>query len=158
MTWIVCNSVLLYLFTDLCPIERSKWCPISSITADWWSRMAACPDYTLHTMTPSHDWSHMEIHKAHAKERRKMKMYYLNCCLFQRKRKSDELSRQLEDSQRKRKATEQLIAKAKVGREASVSNRQFVCQLALMQCWSYLYYFSYLNDCSDVSRMYGCFC
>jgi len=46
----------------------------------------------------------------------------LKYCLFQRKRKLDDLSRQLEESQRKRKATEQLITKAKVGREVSVSN------------------------------------
>jgi len=44
-------------------------------------------------------------------------------CLFQRKRKLEELSRQLEESHRKRKTAEQLIAKAKVGREASVNNR-----------------------------------
>jgi len=45
--------------------------------------------------------------------------------LFQRKRKLEDLSRQLEDSQRKRKVTEQLIAKAKIGREDSVSNILF---------------------------------
>jgi len=49
--------------------------------------------------------------------------YIVGSCLFQRKRKLEELTRQLEESQRKRKATEQLIAKANVGRESSVSNR-----------------------------------
>ena len=51
-------------------------------------------------------------------------------CLFQRKRKLEELSRQLEESQQKRKVTEQLIAKAKVGREASVSNSRSICKCA----------------------------
>jgi len=44
-----------------------------------------------------------------------------NFRIYQRKRKLDELSKQIESTEQKRKATEELIGRAKIGREVSVS-------------------------------------
>ena len=45
---------------------------------------------------------------------------------MKRKRKLDDLTRQLEEMERKRRATEELIAKAKVGREDSVNDARML--------------------------------
>lgn len=50
-----------------------------------------------------------------------------------RKRKLEELSRHLEESQRKRKTAEQLIAKAKVGRESSEQRDQMLATVNKLQ-------------------------